>query len=97
MTQVSNPHNVVTVGRLSPQKNQALLITAFTKIAHDFPNENLISYGEGELRNDLEDLAREYGIEERVVLPEEYPIFQKNYRKQRYLFCRRIMKECRTL
>ena len=69
VTQVSNPHNVVTVGRLSPQKNQALLITAFTKIAHDFPNENLIIYGEGELRNDLEDLAREYGIEERVVLP----------------------------
>lgn len=65
---INNPHDIVTVGRLNQQKNHALLIEAFSKIAYAFPDEKLIIYGEGELRNELEDLARKYGIEHRVLL-----------------------------
>lgn len=63
------PHDIVTVGRLFPQKNHALLIRAFSKIAQEFPEENLIIYGEGDLRTELEDLARNLGLENRVLLP----------------------------
>lgn len=63
------PHNIITVGRLYPQKNHALLIKAFSMIARMFPDENLIIYGEGELRTELEDLVRELSLENRVLLP----------------------------
>ena len=46
---VDNPKNIVTVGRLFLQKNHTLLIKAFSKLAHEFPDDNLIIYGEGEL------------------------------------------------
>ena len=36
------PRNIVTVGRLVPQKNHKILIDAFAKIADEFPEENLI-------------------------------------------------------
>lgn len=64
-----NPKNIVTVGRLFPQKNHVLLIKAFSKLAQEFPDENLIIYGEGDLRSDLEDLVRKLGLENRVFLP----------------------------
>lgn len=64
-----DPHNIVTVGRLFPQKNHVLLIKAFSKIAHEFPDENLIIYGEGELRSELEDLVKDLSLEGRVLLP----------------------------
>ena len=64
-----NPHNIITVGRLTPQKNHALLIKAFSRIAHEFPDEDLIIYGEGTLRPKIEDLARKLGLENRVFLP----------------------------
>lgn len=63
------PHDIVTVGRLFPQKNHALLIQAFSKIAQEFPDENLIIYGEGDLRTELEDLVKSLGLENRVLLP----------------------------
>ena len=66
---VDNPQNIVTVGRLFPQKNHVLLIKAFSKLAHEFPDENLIIYGEGDLRSELEDLVRHLGLENRVLLP----------------------------
>ena len=37
---------IVTVGRLEPQKNQKLLINAFSELAKDFPDYTLIIYGE---------------------------------------------------
>ena len=64
-----NPHNIITVGRLFSQKNHALLIKAFSKIADEFSDENLIIYGEGDLRPELEDLVRNLGLEDRVFLP----------------------------
>lgn len=63
------PRNIVTVGRLYPQKNHKLLIDAFAKIADDFPEENLIIYGEGPLRSSMQEQIHSLGLGGRVFLP----------------------------
>ena len=60
---------IVTVGRLEPQKNQKLLINAFSELARDFPDYTLIIYGEGSLRNELENYVISKGLQSKVVLP----------------------------
>lgn len=57
----------VSVGRLNPQKNQALLIRAFADIAGE-TDENLLIYGEGVLREQLQALIEELGMSQRVKL-----------------------------
>lgn len=59
---------VVTTGRLTLQKNHKLLIHAFASIA-DKIEDNLVIYGEGELRAELERLISELHLEERIYLP----------------------------
>lgn len=58
---------VMTAGRLTRQKNQALLIRSFAAIAGDV-EEELRIYGEGELRAELEALIGESGMEGRIRL-----------------------------
>ncbi len=60
--------DIVTTGRLTEQKNHKLLIRAFAQIA-DKINENLVIYGEGELREELEALIADLGLQNRVFLP----------------------------
>lgn len=62
------PENVVTVGRLTNQKNHMLLIKAFQKIVEKFPNEKLFIYGDGELREFLEKEIVERNLENNVFL-----------------------------
>ena len=59
---------IVTAGRLNVQKNQALLIKAYSKIAPKV-QDDLFIYGAGELREELLALAASLGISERVHLP----------------------------
>lgn len=58
--------NIVTVGSLSPRKNQQLLIKAFSLIAQEFPKDNLVIYGEGPEREKLVELTKSLNIEKRV-------------------------------
>ena len=58
--------NIVTVGRLEEQKNHEALIKAFKNIADRYPDYNLIIYGEGSLRKNLEDLINELQLQNRV-------------------------------
>lgn len=60
---------LVNVGRLSPQKNQAVLLRALAAL----PRTHLVIAGEGELRPELEALRRELGLEGRVHLPGNVP------------------------
>lgn len=60
---------IVGAGRLSEQKNFALLINSFADVAGTFPDYSLIIYGEGNKRNELEQLAKERGVGDRVSLP----------------------------
>ena len=57
----------LSVGRLVPQKNQALLIRAFAQVAG--PDDRLVILGEGRRRGALEALVAELGLGDRVALP----------------------------
>jgi glycosyltransferase involved in cell wall biosynthesis len=59
---------ILNVGRLNPQKNQALLLEAFARIQSD-RDARLVILGDGDLRADLERRAQELGIADRVVMP----------------------------
>jgi CDP-glycerol glycerophosphotransferase len=58
----------VTVGRLSPEKNQARLIRAFAAAHAERPKTRLIIVGTGPLENDLTDLVARLGLTESVWL-----------------------------
>ncbi|MBO5031583.1 MAG: glycosyltransferase family 4 protein [Lachnospiraceae bacterium] len=60
---------IVAAGRLDNNKNHAMLIHAFAKIAEEYPVMKLVIYGEGELRTSLEELIREKGLEDRISMP----------------------------
>ena len=60
---------IVTAGRLMPQKNQKMMIRAFKTVEDKYPEYQLIIYGEGPKRNDLEQLISELKLEGNVQLP----------------------------
>lgn len=60
--------NIVSVGRLTEQKNHELLIRAFSLVSSQ-TDDNLIIYGNGPLRQRLLTLIRELRLEGRVMLP----------------------------
>ncbi|MDD6276311.1 MAG: glycosyltransferase family 4 protein [Clostridia bacterium] len=60
---------ICAVGRLAEQKRFDLLIDAFAKIAKDIPDYNLVIFGEGELRNELQSKVDGYGLNDRIMLP----------------------------
>lgn len=60
--------DIVATGRLTDQKNHRVLIDAFSKISHKV-NDDLVIYGEGELRETLETYIAEKGLVGRVRLP----------------------------
>lgn len=60
---------IVSVGRLIKQKNQELLLKAFSKIKEEFPDYSLTIYGEGNYRQRLIDLSIELGIADSFFLP----------------------------
>lgn len=67
VTPPAERRDVVAVGRLTAQKNHALLFRAFARTPDR--GDRLIIYGEGELRGDLEALGEELGLGGRVLLP----------------------------
>ncbi len=60
---------IVTAGRMNEQKNQALLIRAFSKKHNEYPDYRLVIYGEGLKRNELDLLSRELKISDKVEMP----------------------------
>ncbi len=54
---------VVTMSRLEPQKNLALLIEAFARFRENHPAHTLRIYGDGSQRDNLQALIRERGLE----------------------------------
>jgi glycosyltransferase involved in cell wall biosynthesis len=60
---------LLSVGRLDPQKNFALLIEAFAQVASEFPDWRLVILGEGDERAALEAIAASSAASERIVLP----------------------------
>ena len=59
---------IINVGRLTAQKNQKLFIKSFSNIVDEFENYNLHIYGEGELKEELENLIESLQLKDRVFL-----------------------------
>lgn len=60
---------IVSVGRLTEQKNQKILIDAFYQLPMEYDDYKLIIYGEGDLRETLEEKIKKYKMEDRIFLP----------------------------
>lgn len=60
---------IVSAGRLVPQKNHELLITAFNIIVKQYPDYTLTIYGNGSERNKLERLIDSLNLRNYVYLP----------------------------
>ena len=65
-------HRIVTVGRLNPQKNQKLLIQAFAEISGAYKEYSLEIYGDGPLKDELENLIQELHMENKIFLKGTY-------------------------
>ncbi len=61
-------NTVVTCGRLVEQKNHKLLIEAFTSVLERYPQAKLFIYGEGKLKDELDNEIRNRKIEDNVSL-----------------------------
>ncbi len=59
---------LLSVGRLTDQKDHKTLVQAFSKIASRYPGWKLQIVGDGELRQEIEDLIGACGLNERVVI-----------------------------
>ncbi len=56
---LNNKENtIIYVGRLSKEKQVHILIEAWAKLQHEYPDWNLSILGDGPLRNDLESIAK---------------------------------------
>jgi glycosyltransferase involved in cell wall biosynthesis len=60
---------LLSLGRLEPQKDHAILVEAFAQVADDLPDWDLRIVGEGSLRPALESLINKLGLNGRVFLP----------------------------
>jgi glycosyltransferase involved in cell wall biosynthesis len=54
-------------GRLVDFKGQEILITAFKKVSENFTSAKLMIVGEGELKEKLQNLTRELGLERNII------------------------------
>lgn len=57
-----------TVSRLDSIKNQALMVAAFARVVHEFPNAKLLLIGDGPERENLESQIASLNIESNVVI-----------------------------
>lgn len=65
---VSKKKRLINVGRLYDQKNQRMLIDAFSKIKERFPEYELAIFGEGPLKDELQSFINEKGLNDSVKL-----------------------------
>lgn len=64
---LSQPVQLLHIGRFNYQKNHRGLLTAFAMILREKPNCCLNLLGDGELRQEIEAYAEELGIREKVI------------------------------
>ena len=87
----------VTAGRMQYQKAQWHLIRAFSKVVSKNPEAKLVIFGEGELKNMLEELVKAYHLERMfifAVLQTRWINMLRSVAALCFLLC---MKECLQL
>lgn len=60
---------IVTAGRFNKQKNIPLLLNSFARLSKEYPDYRLVIYGEGILKTEYIDIAKELGILDQVDFP----------------------------
>lgn len=60
---------IISVARLTPQKNQIMLIDAFAKFHEKYPEHKLYIYGEGQSREKLENHIERLKLSDFIFLP----------------------------
>lgn len=60
---------IISMGRLSEQKNHAMLIRSFAAFYKNHPDYTLTIYGEGDLRDSLQKLISELNLQDAAFLP----------------------------
>lgn len=63
-----SPHTIVSHGRLHEIKNYPRLIRAFSLVRQSVPDARLLLIGDGPMREKLQELIVQYGLEESVTL-----------------------------
>jgi glycosyltransferase involved in cell wall biosynthesis len=73
---------ITSMGRLTHQKGFDFLLSAFRKVADKYPDWQLLILGQGELRPQLEDMAKNLGLSGRVIFPgaisNPFPVLRKS-------------------
>tara|TARA_R110002074_G_scaffold203432_1_gene371320 strand:+ start:11397 stop:12494 length:1098 start_codon:yes stop_codon:yes gene_type:complete len=64
----ANTNKIISVGRLSFQKNFLLLIDVAKKVLESNPNIQWDIYGDGYQENEIRSKIQEYGLEQQVIL-----------------------------
>lgn len=62
-------NRIISVGRLHQQKNQKMLIDAFSLFVKKHQEYELVIYGEGPLKNELRQYAKSLGLIEKIKFP----------------------------
>lgn len=62
-------NRIITVGRLIACKNHKMLMRAFAQIAPEFPDMQLVIYGDGGYKEELEKEREKTGFSDRILLP----------------------------
>jgi len=65
---LSSENTILSIGRLTHQKNFNFLIIAFKEINKKYPNLNLVILGDGEEMNKLKNLIKKINLEEKIFL-----------------------------
>lgn len=79
---------LISAGRLAKEKNWDTLIKAAAEVIREIPHVRLVILGEGDERRDLEKLAKELGVAEKIELPGVVPFDEvPNYLAAADLFC----------
>ncbi|MDE6664067.1 MAG: glycosyltransferase [Lachnospiraceae bacterium] len=72
---------IVSVGRLDANKNHEMMIRAFANILPLYPEYIMTIYGDGELREQLQNLINSLGLEDKISLPGVIPNVADNIQK----------------
>ena len=77
---------IISVGRLVSQKNHRMMIESFAAIANRHPSYKLVIYGEGPLRDRLQEQITQLRMDERIKLPGRTKEIVK-YLNEARIFC----------
>ena len=77
---------LLSIGRLSKQKNFLFLIKCFNLIVQKYPEYKLVIIGEGELENEIKEYVNKLKLNEKItILPFQKNIFKYLYQSECFI------------